>query len=196
MSMSSRFLAVLFGLALILAACDDNNSTTFVDGGNVNADGGNINADGGTTRDTAVGGIADAAGEVGTTSVGGGDGGSDAGGGAAPTFTQVYTTVIGQRCMPCHTTSAGIGVTMGHLDMTTQAAAFMNLVNAPAAGIACSGKGTRVVPGMQDQSIMYLKVSLDDPTPCGAKMPLGLPALSQAETDLIENWIKAGAKND
>jgi len=186
MSMSSRFLAVLFGLALILAACDDNNSNPLVDGGN-------INLDAGTTHDTAVGGIADGAGEVGTTSVGV-DGGGD--GGAAPTFTQVYTTVIEQRCMPCHTTAAGIGVTMGHLDMTTQAAAFMNLVNAPAAGIACSGKGTRVVPGKQDESIMYLKVSLDDPTPCGAKMPLGLPALSQAETDLIENWIKGGALNN
>ena len=45
-------------------------------------------------------------------------------------------------------------------------------------------------------SIMYLKVSLDDPTPCGSKMPFGLPPLSQAETDTIEDWIKAGALNN
>ena len=111
------------------------------------------------------------------------------------TFTQVYG-IISQRCAPCHTSAGQIGITMGHLDMTSKASAYANLVNADAAGVSCSGKGTRVVPGAEDDSIMYLKVSLDDPTPCGSKMPLGGPALSQDESDTIESWIHDGAKTD
>jgi len=87
-------------------------------------------------------------------------------------------------------------VSLGHLDMTTRDTAYMNLVNTPAAGAGCAGKGTRVTPGDEETSIMYLKVSLDDPTPCGEKMPLGLPPLSQDEADTIENWIKGGAPNN
>ncbi|MCE9667776.1 hypothetical protein LY474_08125 [Myxococcus stipitatus] len=112
------------------------------------------------------------------------------------TFTQVYTTVIANRCTPCHTTPGGIGITQGMLDMTTQAAAFTNLVNAPTAGVGCAGVGTRVVPGMPASSIMFLKVSLVDPAPCGAKMPFGLPPLSQAEVDMISSWITSGAPNN
>jgi hypothetical protein len=113
------------------------------------------------------------------------------------TFTQVYTEVIALRCMPCHTTSSGDGVTFGRLDMTSQTAAYSNLVSTKAAGQACGTKGgTRVTPGEPDASVMYLKISLDDPTPCGEKMPLGGPPLTQAQADLIEGWITAGAKND
>jgi hypothetical protein len=114
----------------------------------------------------------------------------------AATFTQVYTTVIANRCMPCHTTATGIGVTQGRLDMTSQSAAFANLVNVAAAGVQCAGRGTRVVPGMPASSILFLKVSLNDPAPCGAKMPLGLPSLPQSEVDMISSWITAGAMNN
>ena len=116
--------------------------------------------------------------------------------GPPPTFTTVYTTTITNKCSPCHTTATGDGVMFGKLDMTTQANAYANLVNQPAAGVNCSGKGTRVVPGNADQSVMYLKVSLDDPTPCGNKMPDLLPPLSADEAAGIEAWINAGAKND
>jgi hypothetical protein len=121
---------------------------------------------------------------------GGGDSGPPA------TFTQVYTNVISNRCAPCHTTATGIGVVTGKLDMTTQTAAYMNLVNVAAAGSQCSGKGTRVVPGQKDMSIMYLKVSLDDPSPCGGKMPLGGPPLAAGDVAAIESWITAGALNN
>lgn len=121
-------------------------------------------------------------------------GAADAG---PPTFSNVYTTVIAKRCAPCHTTSTGDGVKFGQLDMTSQATAFQNLVNVKAAGDQCGSKGgTRVVPNQPDSSVMYLKISLDDPSPCGEKMPLGGPALSQVEADLVEAWINAGAKND
>ena len=120
-----------------------------------------------------------------------GDGGS-----AAPaTFTQIYADIISKDCTSCHV-PGGIGVTEGMLDMSTQATAYTNLVNTPAAGAACSGMGTRVVPGAADKSIFYLKVSDDDPTPCGEKMPLGGTPLTGAESDEIEGWIHAGAMND
>jgi hypothetical protein len=106
--------------------------------------------------------------------------------------------VISQKCNPCHTGTgpAAIGISVGHLDMTTQAMAYTDLVNVPTAGASCAGVGTRVVPGNAQNSIMYLKVSLVDPAPCGAKMPFGLPPLAQSEVDLIKGWINGGALND
>jgi hypothetical protein len=113
--------------------------------------------------------------------------------GAVPTWTQVYTDVIQQRCTPCHTSASGLGVTKGQLDMASQATAYSNLVNVDAAGSGCAGKGIRVVPKMKDSSVLYLKVSLDDPSPCGGKMPLGGTPLAQSEVDMIDSWITAGA---
>jgi hypothetical protein len=124
-------------------------------------------------------------------------------GGASPdaapppaTFTQVYTSVITAHCGPCHTTATGEGVTGGKLDMTSQSAAYTNLVGVAAAGDACAGKGTRVVPSQPDQSIMYLKASDDDPAPCGSKMPLGSQGLDKGSSDLCEGWSSAGAPNN
>jgi hypothetical protein len=159
--------------------------------------GGTGGATGGGTGGSATGG------GTGGAATGGGTGGAATGGGtgaidAGPpiTFTTVYTTIIANRCAPCHTTSTGIGVTQGMLDMTTQANAYTNLVNTAAAGSACSGHGTRVVPNQPDSSILYLKISLDDPSPCGAKMPFGLAPLPQSEVTSIQDWILQGAKND
>jgi hypothetical protein len=138
-----------------------------------------------------------AGGAVACSSSSGGSAASTSGdGAAAPTFTQVYADVLGPSCgMVCHNPS-GVGVTQGKLDMSTQAAAFMNLKMA-AQGAACASSGMqRVTPGNADKSLVYLKVSLDDPTPCGGHMPLQLPNLPQDKTDEIENWINAGAKND
>jgi hypothetical protein len=112
------------------------------------------------------------------------------------TFTQVYTTVVTQHCAPCHTTAGGQGISGGKLDMTTQATAYTNLVGVPAAGEACAGKGTRVVAGQPEQSIMYLKASDSDPAPCGSKMPLGSNGLDAASSNILEGWIAAGAPNN
>ncbi|AKV03273.1 hypothetical protein AKJ09_09936 [Labilithrix luteola] len=114
----------------------------------------------------------------------------------APTFTQIYTTIISVRCAPCHTTPEGIGTQVGQLDMTTQNAAYMNLVDAAAAGASCAGDGVRVVPGDAAASLMFLKVDLTDPAPCGSKMPLGGPPLAPDEVTQIQDWINAGAQNN
>jgi hypothetical protein len=120
---------------------------------------------------------------------------SSADSGTPATWTQVYADVIATRCAPCHTTQGGIGISSGMLDMTSKASAYSHLVGVSAAGSACAGRGTRVVPSMHDSSILYLKVSLDDPTPCGSKMPQG-GMLTQQQADAIESWIDDGAKDN
>lgn len=121
---------------------------------------------------------------------------SSSGSSTPATFSQIYSSIIANRCAPCHTTPTGIGVVNGHLDMTSASTAYSNLVGTPAAGIACGGQGTRVVAGEPDSSIMYLKVSLDDPSPCGLKMPAAGGPLTQDQANMIESWIKAGALNN
>ncbi len=113
----------------------------------------------------------------------------------APTFTAVYGDIISPICVQCHNPS-GIGVSEGHLDMSSKAAAFSNLVNVGAMGIACGGMGTRVIPNNAADSILYKKIDPDQGSPCGSKMPLGLTPLTEAQADEIENWINAGALND
>jgi hypothetical protein len=132
-------------------------------------------------------------------------GGSDAGGmgdaqakgetgsTGATTFTDVYMNVIVPNgCTACHNPSVGAG----SLDMSTQAAAYTNLVGVMAAGPACGGMGLiRVVKGDASMSLIYEKVSEADP-PCGSQMPLGGAPISSAEMTMVMDWINAGAKNN
>jgi len=126
-----------------------------------------------------------------------------------PTFTNVYANVIGARCTGCHRPGSG-GVTVGMLDMSTQAAAYANLVGVPSAGTAPGTSGVtcvslampRVSPSNATGSLLYNKVASKLPpgtTPaCGSPMPLPAAAgpLTQAQVDLIAAWIGAGALND
>jgi hypothetical protein len=113
---------------------------------------------------------------------------------SAPTFTEVYTQVISVHCAPCHV--AGMpGFTGGMLDMSTQAAAFTNLVGVEAAGEACSGMGKRVNPGDPSTSLIFEKVNMSTP-PCGQRMPLGQSPLAADQITEIHDWIAAGAMNN
>ncbi len=139
-----------------------------------------------------------------------------------PTFTNVYSNVIGARCTSCHAPGKS-GATVGGLDMSTPAAAYVNLVNVPAmgtgagsAGVTCGSLGIsqtadaggdggpvllRVVPGDSADSLIFEKVNdkvLGTNPPCGSAMPLGAtnPALTQAQVNLIGSWISAGAQNN
>ncbi len=128
----------------------------------------------------------------------------------APTFTNVYTTIIGQRCIDCHH-PGGSGVAVGKLDMSTPAAAFANLVGVHAQGTGAGTSGitcasvtpalVRVVPGDANSSLVFHKVQgklAGTLAPCGSPMPLpaAAEALTQAEVDLISAWIDAGAPNN
>jgi hypothetical protein len=127
-----------------------------------------------------------------------------------PTFTSVYTTIIGQRCTGCHR-PGGSGVVVGMLDLSTPAAAFANLVGVTAQGTGAGTSGVtcasvmpalvRVTPGDANASLLFNKVHsklAGTPAPCGSPMPLPATAapLTQAEVDLISAWITAGAQNN
>jgi hypothetical protein len=114
---------------------------------------------------------------------------------APTTWTQVYADIIGPTCASCHN-PAGSGGALGKLDMSSPDTAYTNLVNAGAEGSACAGKGIRVTPNSTAMSILYLKVSPTEPSPCGLKMPLGGVPLSQNEVDEITSWINAGAMDN
>ena len=114
---------------------------------------------------------------------------------APTTWTQVYADIIGPTCSTCHN-PAGSGGALGKLNMSSADTAYTDLVNVAAAGSACGGKGTRVTPGNAATSIMYLKVSPTDASPCGVKMPFGGAPLAQSLVDEIASWINAGAMNN
>jgi hypothetical protein len=127
-----------------------------------------------------------------------------------PTFTNVYATIIGVRCIGCHRPGGG-GVTVGMLDMNTPAAAYANLVGVNAAGIGAGTSGVtcasvmpplvRVIANDSANSLLFNKVHsklVGTLAPCGSPMPLPGTAtpLKQAEVDLIAAWIDAGAMNN
>jgi hypothetical protein len=138
----------------------------------------------------ATSGVIACSGSSGTSGAGQG------GNGAAATFTQVYSDVLSPQCAStCHK-PGGIGVASGKLDMSTQTAAFTNL-NMAAQGVGCSASTLpRITAGNADKSLLYLKVSLDAPAPCGEHMPLGAGNLMDTQVQEIESWINAGAKDD
>ncbi len=123
-----------------------------------------------------------------------------------PTFTEVYTKVmVPHGCNAHHRPGKDNDA---FLDMSTQAAAYENLVKVTASGPAataspvpgCGGSGlVRVVPGDAAKSLMYQKVSEAKP-PCGAQMPFGCPGtfacLDSTEQQTLAAWINGGAPND
>lgn len=162
-------------LTAVAVACSSssNNNENFVP---PEIDSGFVEIDAGALRDAAKAAVEAAAAQ-------------------GATFTMVYSDIISPICVQCHN-PAGIGVTMGHLDMSTKAAAFSDLVGVAAAGVACGGMGTRVIPGNANDSILFKKVDPNQGSPCGSKMPLGLTPLTVAQADEISSWINAGALNN
>jgi len=121
-----------------------------------------------------------AGGRAGTTGAGGraGGGGSSAGGaggtgGASPTFTQIYTTILKVYCggSNCHNPGSAGGV-----GFASQASAF-------------SAVSSRVKAGNGAGSSFYNTVN-------SGAMPRGASKLSAANLALIKAWIDAGALNN
>jgi hypothetical protein len=125
------------------------------------------------------------------------------------TFESFYSGVIlSYNCQKCHV-PGGIGMTEGHLDMSSPAAAYMNLVNQAAqgdvkgsTGVTCVSTGLkRVDPGNATDSLIVQKTSgaLFDVVkpPCGSEMPLGCPTkfgcLGGHDVKTMSDWINAGA---
>lgn len=104
----------------------------------------------------------------------------------APSFTEVYTSIVQVRCTPCHITATPRS---GGLDMSTEAAAYASLIGVTA---TCGGGiNTRVLPRDSVHSLLWRKVAGVDL--CGARMPRLLTPLDDAQITLIERWINGGA---
>lgn len=182
---------------------------------------GGTSATGGTH--TGVGGLGTGGGGTasmgGTTSVdAGGETDAAADSGSQPTFTEVYA-IISSRCVTCHQPGGG-GVNVGHLDLSSKALAYTDLLGttgagAPAAGTSAGSSGAtcasmagllRVDPGSSASSLLWLKVNsklkaVTVPTtqpPCGSAMPAGATngPLTQEQVDLIAAWIDADAPDN
>ncbi len=96
------------------------------------------------------------------------------------TFTQIQNEILTPSCVNafCH---PGGGAPMS----LAPGAAWGNLVD------VASGWGMdRVEPGDADNSALYLKVI---GTSIGSRMPLGRPAISSDQAEMIRAWIEAGA---
>jgi polyvinyl alcohol dehydrogenase (cytochrome) len=114
---------------------------------------------------------------------------------AAPTFTNVYQGVLcANGCdKVCHTSNTGAA----QLGFMSKSVAYTNLVGTAAMDMNCAGKGSRVVAGNPDMSILYQKMA--GVQTCGDRMPPGGPMggmFPQAQLDALKAWIMAGAPND
>ncbi|MFL5308461.1 MAG: hypothetical protein ACJ8F1_24835 [Polyangia bacterium] len=111
-------------------------------------------------------------GSGGTRATGGTTGNGGAGGSAAPTFTQIYQTILSVSCSGSQCHSPG---TQGGVSFASQSSAY-------------SAVHSRVVAGNANGSSLYTLVN-------GGRMPPGgkLPA---AQLSMIAAWINAGAPNN
>lgn len=102
-----------------------------------------------------------------------------------PTVPDAVQAVFDANCTTsgCHDGFAAIQ----NLDLSAPVAGA-NLVGADSGEIA----GELVVAGQPGQSFLWEKISSAVP-PAGARMPIGAPALSNADLTTIREWIEGGA---
>lgn len=101
-------------------------------------------------------------------------------------FSSIQENILTPKCVNrgCHPPAGPMSLEKGQ--------AYNNLVN------QASGYGMpRVDPSNADNSALYLKVK-GDARVGGVqnRMPLGFPALSSEEIQVIRDWINAGAPNN
>lgn len=109
----------------------------------------------------------------------------------AVSFSQNVQPIF-NRCVGCH----GNGIAQQGLNL--ESGAYANTVNAPAAQTATTTRLDRIEPGNPDASYLLHKIQGTQATVqgSGSRMPLGQPALSDAEIQLIRRWISEGAANN
>lgn len=110
-----------------------------------------------------------------------------------PSFTDIYEQIIlpnGCNAGYCH------GGGAGGLLMTDEATSYANLVEVDATAPMCAVT-VRVVPGAPDESVLWYRarpMTLDGGMePCAPKMPEGSTGLSDADGQLLLDWIEGGA---
>jgi hypothetical protein len=119
--------------------------------------------------------------------------GSGATSSSAPTLTEIYSKIYTLSCAACHSMAPSDNQN-GMLGMIrSKDQLYAALVDKPAQGSQCMGKGTYIVPGHPETSLLIQKLSTKPP--CGVSMPLG--GMSQPHMlELLSAWIAAGALNN
>ena len=105
-----------------------------------------------------------------------------------PTLDQIQTVIFTPTCATagCHSG----GVPAANLNLSDAVTSLANLVGVPTTQLA--GAGIRVI--VMDPDNSYLIQKLENAAGIqGAQMPLGRPALAQADIDHIRQWITDGA---
>jgi hypothetical protein len=104
-----------------------------------------------------------------------------------PTLAQIQAVIFTPTCATANCHSGA--VPDANLNLSDEATSRMNLVGVPTTQLG--GAGIRVIDGDPDNS--YLIQKLENAAGIeGVRMPLGAPALSQADIDVIRQWITDG----
>ncbi len=108
--------------------------------------------------------------------------------GTPVSFSQDIQPIFNFRCTVCHVTR-GLADDEG-IDLRLVAGeSYAGLVNQQSVQDASL---TLVVPGDSSQSLLWMKVSMDNP-PVGGRMPFLLSTLDDGCIELIRRWIDEGA---
>ncbi len=111
-------------------------------------------------------------------------------------FQSLYDNQLKPKCAACHNLAPSNPYAgQQQLDFGTADAAYASLVGKPAfASGKCSGKGTLVVAGNCQGSLLYQKLTTPAAMPvCGDAMPLGGAQLSSDVLAAVCTWINSGA---
>lgn len=107
----------------------------------------------------------------------------DGGGGQTSAFQQIQDTIFTPICTACH---AGASAPLGlRLDASNSYALLVGVASVEVPSLQ------RVTPGNAENS--YIVHKIEGRAAVGGRMPLGGPQLSQANIDLIKQWIASGA---
>jgi hypothetical protein len=118
--------------------------------------------------------------------------GSQADQAEGPTFTMLYESVF----MPCRNPMCHGGGVTGDLNLSSKKIAYDALVDhesSPKNAVCAMLGKKRVVPHEPDESLLYLKLTVD--APCGQQMPPG-GQLKDEQRELVRAWIEAGAQDN
>lgn len=108
---------------------------------------------------------------------------------AEPAFAGDILPIFQQNCVSCHIS----GDELGNLGLAPSLA-YGQLVDR----VSEQSPLARVAPGQPEQSYLLhkLRSSHLDQGGSGGRMPLGFPALPDAQIELIAAWIAAGAPDN
>jgi len=103
-------------------------------------------------------------------------------------FADEIQPIFNTHCISCH--SDGSFASIVGVDMRlTEGQAHGSIVDQPSSQ---NSSFTLIAPGDSDSSLLFLKVSSNDP-PVGSTMPLIGQPLSSGDLALLRDWIDQGA---